>query len=121
MNEMRTKVDEAEFLTLERSGMTAREIAERLGVATRTVVRWRNRLHLSHVATAATFTDEQRELARRLIEDGCSFQEVARTVGVSHWTIRRWFPDTPAWTRQQIGEHAALMRRMNRTLERNAA
>lgn len=115
------KFDEDVFLWCERSGMSARGIAERFGVTTRTVVRWRNRMHLSHAPATERHPDEDREIARRLLEDGCSFLEAARTVGVSQWTIRRWFPDATAWTKQQASEHAAFIRRMNRTIERNAA
>lgn len=115
------RFDEDVFLWCERVGMSAREIAERFGVSQRTVVRWRHQTQLSHTPAPEPHSAEEREHARRLIEGGCSLRDAGNTVGVSEVTIRRWFPDVPAWTKQQVGEYAALIRRMNRTLERNTA
>lgn len=115
------RFDEDVFLWCEAVGMSARQIAERFGVTTRTVVRWRNRMNVTHMPAHEAHSPEDRELARRLLEDGCSFHETARTVGASDATVRGWFPDIPAWTKKQASEHAAFIRRMNRTTERNAA
>ena len=115
------KIDERDFLACEQAGMSAREIAERFKVSTRTIVRWRTRAHLNHAQPSKPHPPGERELARRLIEDGCSFKEAAATVGVSWRTIRRWFPDAHAWTPTQVGEHAALMTRIGRMAERTAA
>lgn len=115
------RFDEDVFLWCERAGMSAREIAERFGVAERSVVRWRKQMNLSHTPAAEPHSSEDRALARRLLEDGCSFHETAQTVGASDTTVRRWFPDIPAWTKQHASEHAVFVRRMNRTLERKAA
>lgn len=116
-----TRFDEDVFLWCEHSGMSAQQIAERFGVSSRTVVRWRNRMHLGHIPRHEPHPPEDREVARRLLDDGCSISETAKTVGVSRPTIRRWFPDATPWTKQQASQHAAFTRRMNRTIERNAA
>lgn len=49
------------------------------------------------------------ERARRLLADGASRREVARTLGVHHKTIGRWFPDS-GWSRREAGEWTAFIR-----------
>lgn len=49
-------------------------------------------------------TPEMVERMRLLLEDGCSYREVARTLGVHSTAVRRRFPGT-GWTQ---GEGASL-------------
>lgn len=61
-------------------------------------------------------TGEQREQARRLIEDGCSLAETARTVGVDAKTVGRWFPDAPRMTTAEVAEWARFCKANQRVL-----
>lgn len=103
-----------EFIRLDRAGMTARQIAEQMHVTMRTVTRWRTRAGANRGPVRARTPDELREQARAILADGGSFTEAAETIGVRSETVKRWFPDIPAWTKSQAGAYAVLVRRLNK-------
>ena len=83
-------------------GMTVEQIAERIGVTTRSVDRYL--AAAGATAPRRTFTAEQWDFARRLLEDGCPYAEVVRTTGISQWALKRKFPgygarDAGVWRR----------------------
>ena len=96
--------------TLTRQGMSAPQIAVRVGVTPRTVQRARAR-----TGTARPYghrmTPEQITRAGELLADGCSFKEVGDSLGFCGWTIARHFPGR-GWTESQAGKFAADIRRM---------
>ncbi|QWY84638.1 helix-turn-helix DNA binding domain protein [Microbacterium phage Footloose] len=100
-----------DFLRCEQSGMTAAQIAERYGVTIRSVSRWRTRLGVNHLPPAYVRPPSDRALVERLLDEGCSFSEAARTVGVHRSTIVRWFPDREPWSKSEAGKFAAIVRR----------
>lgn len=100
-----------EFLRLERLGTPTGQMVKILGVTDRTITRWRVAHGLTRRERQEKIPDTIRAQARALIEDGCSFHETARTVGVCDSTLKRWFPDLEPWTPRQAGTHAALVRR----------
>ena len=87
---------------LTRAGLSAREIAVRLNITERTVVRHRG---LTGVAqpTPPRLTDEQLDTARRLISEGAPYKEIAHTIGCCGSTVAYHFPGR-GWTRKQIDE-----------------
>lgn len=91
-------------------GMTVDQIAERIGVTTRSVDRY---LAAAEATTPRrTFTAEQWDFARRLLEDGCPYAEVVRTTGISRWALKRRFPgygarDAGVW-RRHVDRKAGL-------------
>lgn len=93
------------------AGMTAGEIAEKLGVTRRTVTRLRIRGGVSERPSSRLDADEL-NTARRLLDEGCSYTEVARTLGRSHSTISRHFP-----ARGASPEQAAELRRLRYALD----
>jgi DNA-binding CsgD family transcriptional regulator len=99
-------VDTERLAALHAEGRSAREIAEALECAPRTVSRWRSRTGHNIRSAAVTYPPSTHERARRLIEDGCSLEEVARTVGTTGKTIARWFPDARRMTPTERGEWA---------------
>lgn len=103
-----------EFEELEHAGMTAAQIATRMRVSVRTVSRWRTATGMNHQTPTVRTPDDVRDRARRMIETGCSFTDVADTIGVTAQTVRRWFPDLPAWSKSQAGSYGQLMRRFER-------
>lgn len=105
---------DVEFLQCEQAGMSAAQMAERFNVSTRTIERWRNRLGVTHCAQTPRMPDSARRQAEYLLDQGCSFSETARTVGVSWKTIYRWFPDRHPWSRQEVVEFAVMVRAMGR-------
>lgn len=101
---------EAEYLGCEQAGLSATQIAERFGVTERTVVRWRAQTGRRKQTASPRRPASIRAAAERLLDDGCSFAEVARTVGVDRTTLHRWFPGRQAWTPIQAGQFAAMVR-----------
>lgn len=91
------------FFELDDEGKSAVQIGLELGVTKRTVQRWRRATGRSQGESPAQHPDSDRELAARLLDDGCPILEVARTVGVTSHTIRRWFPDARPWTHSEAG------------------
>ena len=100
----------ARFVELEAAGWSAARIAAELGVSSRTVQRWRAAAELSHQSWPE-HAPADRERAARLLADGCSVQEVARSVGAAWPTIVRWLPDAPRWSKSEAGQFAAAVRR----------
>lgn len=52
------------------------------------------------------WTPDLQARAEALLDDGCSYRETARTLGVDHTTVRDHLPGR-GWTRQQVGSWAA--------------
>lgn len=98
--------------TLTREGLSATEIADILGVSTRTVARYRRRTGTQLGEPSPRLADDQIEWIRQLLDDGCSRAETARTVGVSPNTVCRHFPDKH-WTREQTYEHLSAIKRFD--------
>lgn len=101
---------EEQFLSMERAGRSASEIAYAFGVSTRSVSRWRSAMRTTKMLPPTPRPKSDRDRVSALLDDGCSFSEAARTVGVSTATIRRWFPHRSAWTPTHSGEYAAMVR-----------
>jgi len=108
---------------LHEEGLSAPQIAERVGCTPRTVTRWRRQEGLTRVipATAgAPATPERLEQARRLLDDGASYQEVSRTLGMHERTLMRHFPGR-GWSKREGGRLGAYVTQMNRQMNRKAA
>lgn len=105
------------FDQLDTSGATTRTIAAELGVSVRTIGRWRSEAgRLRAPAGGKPRPQSDRDLAARLIEDGCSLSEAARTIGCSQHTVTRWFPEAPRYTREQSGYASVLARQARNIL-----
>ena len=57
--------------------------------------------------------------AARLIADGCTIAEAARTVGAGKTTVGAWFPDAPRLTRRERSEWANYCKRTRAVLAPN--
>jgi DNA-binding CsgD family transcriptional regulator len=93
-----------------RAGVLVGEIAVRLGITGRSVQRYRRRAGVE-LPAGRRLTPAQLAHAGRLLDDGCSMNETARTIGCTAHTIARHFPGR-GWTRAQTIEHIAAVRRL---------
>lgn len=77
---------------------SAREIAELVGVSTRTVVRARGRVGIRKPHHGANrMTADELHRAALMLDDGASYGEVARTLGRSVDTIAKHLPGRSIW------------------------
>ena len=93
---------------LTRDGASAREIARRLGVTSRTVLRDRGVLGIAQ-PEVPPISPDRLALAHRLLDDGASYREAARTVDCSQGTLAAHFPGY-GWTTLDSARFAAYCR-----------
>lgn len=84
-------------------GATRQEIADELDIATATVSRVRRKLGMQ-IRNPGPYAEEVFDRALTLLDDGASYAEVARTLGVSAWSIAHRFPGR-GWTQHQRLEY----------------
>ena len=111
----RTTDRREQVTAMTRRGMNATQIGEALGITARTVLRHRVAAGIAQPASVRV-TDKQWQTAERMLQDGCSLAEIARTIGADSKTIATHFPGR-GWTKQQVGEWRAFMRKANRQLK----
>jgi len=99
----------AEVAMLTRLGLTTPDIAARLAVTERTILRDREKLKLTQPITWRPITDSQHRRALAMIADGASLLEVARTLGFTGNQLRRKYRGM-GWTPSQIGAYSAMRR-----------
>lgn len=112
---MTIPTDYESIAELNRLGYSATQIAARAGCSTRTVVRWRRsqRMPILPENASVPASQERLEAARLMLEDGVSHKDISRTLHMTRETLRRHFPGT-AWTTQQSGRLAQMVRQLNR-------
>lgn len=59
-------------------------------------------------------SQEKRDLAARLLDEGWPFQEITRTHGISYHSLAKYFPGRQ-WTNKEAAEHGVLVRKMKMT------
>lgn len=103
------------IVELSRQGLAAEVIADKFNVSERSVQRARQHAGL---ARAQRYGSEDEKLkAKLMLNDGCSYEEVTRTLSRASTTVAAWHPGYQ-WTRQQCTEAAAMTRKMNRLTDR---
>ena len=100
--------------TMTRQGLSATEIATALRVTPRTVVRDRQATGCAKPCNAREkrLRSDELQRAEQLLNDGCSYADVARTLGRSPQAIRYHFPGR-GWTFIQCGQYAMTVRHLN--------
>ncbi|QGJ93518.1 helix-turn-helix DNA binding domain protein [Arthrobacter phage Mufasa8] len=109
----RPKADQEEFLQLHHQGLSASQIAERMGCTARTIVRLRARTGVAAPAPTGKRVDaEWHAKVRELHAEGLSQTDIARLTGVTPQTVARHHPDT-GWDRPTIGRYGRAVKTLN--------
>ena len=105
---------------LTRQGHSAAEISQFLGITKRSVTRIRRETGVAQTAVnVQPMTDDELRRAAELLDDGCSYSEVGRTLGRSGGTIRAHFPGR-GWPRGE-GSRLACFNRWAKEQARKTA
>lgn len=96
---------------LTRQGWSAAAIARELGVTVRTVVRAREHRDC-RVYVPRRFTADEIAQVEAMLDDGCSYTEVARTLGRNVTVVLQRWPGR-GWTKAQAAAHVHDIRRFN--------
>lgn len=99
----------ARIIYLSRMGWTVAAIAAEVGVGHSTVTQVRREEGLSRWRPRP-FTHEEDQLIRRLLDDGASYNEVARTADRRHGVIARRYPGY-GWSMAERDDHMRVRRR----------
>lgn len=86
---------EAQILIFASRGYTQEEIADRLGISTRSVQRHSRKYRTVTGQTRRNtngWSEDDLDYAKELLEDGASYRDVAETTGISKTTLRTRFP-----------------------------
>lgn len=104
---------------LHNDGLKDWQIAERLGISARTVLRIRTALGLSKPNPLSTWraTQEWKDRVQALLDDDWSISEISRETGNTHPTIKRHFPNA-GWDPVKAGSYALSIAKANRELRR---
>ncbi len=105
-------VDTRQVALLTEQGWSAAAIAVDLGCTERTVTRIRKRLGIAK-PHSRWLTPDEIEHAERLLADGCSINEVERTMGRAPGSLHRRFRGR-GWTLQQASEFGVFCKKMAR-------
>jgi len=109
------------LIELTKWGVTAPVIAERLGISVRTVHRRRTQLGYGLGVGQPPIHERILVEAAKLIADGASHQEVARTLGIHRKTVAKYFPGT-GWGPKEMSAHMSavhIAKRLGLTDERS--
>jgi IS30 family transposase len=100
---------------LTRQGHTAKHIANLLGVTPRTVTRDRAARGITQPQPTRV-TESEFARAKEMLDDGASYEEVARTLRRSHTAFRRRFPGY-ALSPAEASQRAVLGRQMSQLMK----
>lgn len=106
-----------EIARLTKAGRSIGEIADLTGCTRRTVSRVRNRLLLSK-PPSLPYSEEEKRLALALLEDGCPYTEVARTLNRSPQRLGEKFPGYGMPTPEDALEYGRNLRAFERLVRR---
>jgi len=99
-----------QVVKLTRQGCSAAQIADRLNITRRTVVRIR-KLHGIAQPPLHRYSAEEIAAIEQLLDDGCSLAEVARTIGRPAPYLWRRYAGR-GWTPSQAGQFGNMLRKM---------
>jgi|GEM_PF-4508098 len=106
------RIDPEQVKAMSEAGETLAAIANALTCSISMVIKIRHELGISDHSKAKLPEDTKRRI-EDMLNDGCPFAEITRTIGVTHETLKRHY-DGRQWTPAQRAEHIRTLR-INRT------
>jgi IS30 family transposase len=101
---------------MSRDGWSPTRMAQHLEVSKRTISRDLSKLRGSRRIKAPCFSDDEYHWAETLLEDGCSLEDVARTLHRAPCTIIKRFKGR-GWTVNEVSAYNAMRRWEKRLLD----
>ena len=104
----RPRIDRDEVKTRTEQGQTLATIAQALDCSVSAVIKIRHEVGVSR-PMHNRLSPERKARIEAMLDDGCPYAEISRTLHVCHETLTRHFPGR-AWTREQQNEHIRTIR-----------
>lgn len=105
----RPRISREEVKNRTEQGQTLAAIAQALDCSVSAVIKIRHEVGVSSPAYNR-LTPERKARIEAMLDDGCPYAEISRTLHVDHETLTRHFPGR-AWTREQQTEHLRTIRK----------
>lgn len=102
------RIDPQQVKARSEAGDTLASIAEALGCSISSIIKIRHELGISD-HNKARLTEDAKRRIEAMLDDGCSFAEITRTLGISHETLKRHYHGRQ-WTKEQQVEHLRTVR-----------
>lgn len=107
--------DIARIVRLYQLGVPVKEIAALVKCSERTVTRWVRDAGIPYRANINPLSPDDLVEAEKMLDDGASYQETARTLGCGVAVLTRRFPGR-GWTKKQTWEFIHDVRRAKKVL-----
>jgi DNA-binding NarL/FixJ family response regulator len=102
------------IIRLTKQGWTAQQIAEHVGLCTRSITRIRVATGIAQPFTGHPLTPQEHNTAQQLLNDGASYAEIGRTLGRSDKVIATHFPGQSQWRRGQGNQWRTMKAKLER-------
>ena len=98
-------------------GQQAKELAKILDISEKTVRNWRTKPKPVWIHGKLQVPQVKLDEAEGLLDDGASYYEAARTVGIRSETLRQHFPGR-GWSQEQVIDYAVTVRKFNQKIRK---
>ena len=107
----RETINRDQVRQLTQQGHTAEQIAVQLGCSASAITKIRHELGIQN-PQHRPIPPERKARIEAMLDDGCSYAEIRRTLGVTHETLQRHFPGR-GWNREQQNDFIRATRTYN--------
>jgi hypothetical protein len=111
----RERQEQIAWIVQDRPSITTSELAKRFGVSKRVIQRDRKAVGVSAEPTPS-WGEEKTEQVLAMLDDGASYVEISRTLGVGEDYVREKYPGR-GWTKEQMWEYNSLLKRYGKYVE----
>lgn len=101
---------------LHNSGLSRKQIAERIGCSVDTVTAAWRRAELSHGNYRNKLSEDLKATVAKCLADGWSHAEIMRTYHVGPHTLNKYFPNS-AWSRDMVNELSSVRQQLRKIVK----